>query len=153
MKIFSRLMLSFAVAGMFGITATAQEVVENNQADFDEFMDRSGNRYRTATGKPGPDYWQNEADYDIEATLDDQEHTITGKITLTYTNNSPQPLDFIWMHLEQNRFTEDSRGTLTTPIQGNRYNGDTDGGYTISNLEAKVRRNSSNKYIINDTRM
>ncbi|MDR9458012.1 MAG: M1 family metallopeptidase [Salegentibacter sp.] len=153
MKIFSRLMLSFAVAGMFGITATAQEVVENNQADFDEFMDRSGNRYRSATGKPGPDYWQNEADYDIEATLDDQEHTITGKITLTYTNNSPEPLDFIWMHLEQNRFTEDSRGTLTTPIQGNRYNGDTDGGYTISNLEAKVRRSSSNEYLINDTRM
>ncbi|MGY5850098.1 M1 family metallopeptidase [Salegentibacter sp. F14] len=153
MKSFSRLLLSFAVAGMFSMTSSAQEVVENNQADFDEFMDRSGNRYRSATGKPGPDYWQNEADYDIEATLDDQEHTITGKITLTYTNNSPEPLDFIWMHLEQNRFTEDSRGTLTTPIQGNRYNGDTDGGYTISNLEAKVKRSSSNKYLINDTRM
>ena len=153
MKIFSRLMLSFAVAGIFGITATAQEVVENNQADFDEFMDRSGNRYRSATGKPGPDYWQNEADYEIEASLNDQEHTITGEITLTYTNNSPEPLDFIWMHLEQNRFTEDSRGTLTTPIQGNRYSGDIDGGYTISNLEAKVKRSSSNKHLITDTRM
>ena len=153
MKIFSRLMLSFAVAGMFGITTTAQEAVENNQADFDEFMDRSGNKYRSATGKPGPDYWQNETDYDIEASLDDQEHTITGKITLTYTNNSPEALDFIWMHLEQNRFTEDSRGTLTTPIQGNRYNGDIEGGYTISNLEAKVKRSSSNEYLIDDTRM
>ena len=153
MKSFSRLLLSFAVAGLCSFSVNAQQPVENNQGDFDEFMDRSGNRYRSASGKPGPDYWQNETDYQIEATLNEEEHKLSGRITLTYTNNSPEALDFIWMHLEQNRFTEDSRGTLTTPIQGNRYNGDIDGGYSISNLEAKVRRSNSNKYLINDTRM
>ncbi len=133
-------------------TATAQQM-ESNQHLFDEFLDHNGNSYRTATGKPGEDYWQNETDYVIEATLDDEAHTITGKVTLTYTNNSPQTLDFIWMHLEQNRFKADSRGTLTTPIGGNRYNGDEDGGYTITNLEAKVKRSTSSKHIITDTRM
>lgn len=139
---------------MFGGYAgiNAQEV-QSNQSLFDEFLDHNGNEFRTATGKPGEDYWQNETDYKIEATLDDQAHTITGKLTLEYTNNSPQELDFIWMHLEQNRFTADSRGTLTTPINGNRYNGDVDGGYTITNLEAKVKRSSSSKHIITDTRM
>lgn len=132
--------------------ATAQQM-ESNQHLFDEFLDHNGNSYRTATGKPGEDYWQNETDYVIEATLDDEAHTITGKVTLTYTNNSPQTLDFIWMHLEQNRFKADSRGTLTTPIGGNRYNGDEDGGYTITNLEAKVKRSTSSKHIITDTRM
>ena len=149
----SRAMLGLAVAGLFSTGVKAQEVVENNQKDFNEFMNRSGNMYRAASGKPGPEYWQNETDYKIEATLNDEDHTIKGQIELTYTNNSPQELEFIWMHLEQNRFTEDSRGTLTTPIQGNRYNGDIDGGYTISNLEAKVKRSSSSDYLITDTRM
>ncbi|EAZ81163.1 M1 family metallopeptidase [Algoriphagus machipongonensis] len=153
-----KLILSLLLAGM-GITemsqSYAQEVKENNQSVFGEFMDRRGTYSRTASGKPGVGYWQNEADYSIKATLDDEAHTLTGQITMTYTNNSPEALDFIWMQLEQNRFTEESRGTLTTPIQGNRYNGDTDGGFDITNLEAKVgsKGDVSNKHIINDTRM
>lgn len=145
----------FFIAFIFSFSAvlTAQEVNENNQGDFSEFMHRNGNVYRSASGNPGPKYWQNAADYVIEATLDDKNHTITGKITATYTNNSPEDLDFIWMYLEQNRFTENSRGTLTTPIGGNRYNGDVKGGYQISNFSAKVKNSTSNKYLITDTRM
>ncbi|MDT7829426.1 M1 family metallopeptidase [Pricia sp. S334] len=131
----------------------AQETDTNNQSPFMEFTEPNGNRYRTATGRPGPEYWQNRTDYEIRATLDDEAHTITGKLTLTYTNNSPENLDFIWMHLEQNRFTPTSRGNLTTPIQGNRYNGDIDGGYEITNLKASVKRGSSSEHIITDTRM
>ncbi len=138
---------------VFSIDVNSQEVVGNNQDQFGEFMDRSGNMYRAASGKPGPEYWQNEADYEIEVTLDDEDHSITGAITVTYTNNSLQDLNFIWMYLEQNRFTEDSRGTLTTPIGGNRYVGDLTGGYEISNLSAKVRRSTSSDYLIDDTRM
>lgn len=115
----------------------AQEVTQNNQEDFNPFTYRQGNVYRTATGKPGPEYWQNSADYAIEATLDDKDHTITGKITVSYTNNSPQELDFIWMYLEQNRFKADSRGSLTTPIQGNRYNGDIDGAIQFQTWRLK----------------
>ncbi|MEN2284275.1 M1 family metallopeptidase [Algoriphagus sp. SE2] len=153
-----KIIVSLLIAGLGFAEVTnlfAQEVKENNQKEFGEFTDRRGTFSRTASGKPGVGYWQNAADYEIEATLDDQAHTLTGKVTMTYTNNSPEQLDFIWMQLEQNRFTEDSRGTLTTPIQGNRYNGDTDGGFDISNLEAKVgsKGTASNKYIISDTRM
>jgi hypothetical protein len=153
-----KIIVALLIAG-FGFAEVensfAQEVEENNQKEFGEFMDRRGTYSRTASGKPGVGYWQNAADYQIEATLDDQAHTITGKVTMTYTNNSPETLDFIWMQLEQNRFTEESRGTLTTPIQGNRYNGDVDGGFDISNLEAKVGSKgvSSGKHIISDTRM
>ncbi len=133
--------------------AHSQDVAPNNQENFNEFTYRHGTGFRTATGNPGHEYWQNSADYVIEATLDDVEHTITGKVTMYYTNNSPQELDFIWMYLEQNRFTETSRGTLTTPIGGNRYNGDVSGGYEITNLQAKVKRSTSSKHLINDTRM
>lgn len=133
--------------------AAVAQVIERNQEEFSEFMDRSGNRYRSAAGIPGPDYWQNEVNYSIEATLDDKAHTLSGEITITYINNSPDALPFIWLHMEQNRFTKDSRGTLTTPIEGNRYVGDVNGGYEISNLSAKTQRSVSNKYIVNDTRM
>src|SRR5680860_1218051 len=133
----------------------AQQVEQNNQDLFDGFTYRQGSAYRTASGKPGPEYWQNEANYLIEAELDDSTHMVTGKVTIDYVNNSTETLDFIWIYLEQNRFTEDSRGTLTTPIQGNRYSGDVDGGYTITNLVAQVGRKGSpsDKHLITDTRM
>ncbi|MAZ28643.1 MAG: peptidase M1 [Cytophagaceae bacterium] len=142
----------FFISGALGFAAQAQ-VMQDNQGVFGEFMNRTGNRYRSASGVPGPDYWQNRVDYKIKATLDDQENTLTGEVTLTYTNNSPDELPFIWLQLDQNRFMENSRGTLTTPIDGNRYNGDMDGGYKISNLQAKTGRSTSSKHIITDTRM
>lgn len=153
----SKIVLALLLAGtsLAGISDSFAQQKENNQDTFGEFMNRKGSYTRTASGKPGVGYFQNVADYQIEATLDDQAHTLTGKVTLTYTNNSPEALDFIWMQMEQNRFTENSRGTLTTPIQGNRYNGDIDGGYDITNLEAKVgsKGKVSSKHIDSDTRM
>ncbi|GGF22185.1 M1 family metallopeptidase [Echinicola rosea] len=148
--------LSILFLSLFIVQVTvAQQVEENNQSEFGDFIYRKGNMYRSASGKPGPMYWQNRADYNIDVTLDDEEHTITGSVTIHYTNNSPEALDFVWLYLEQNRFTEDSRGTLTTPIQGNRYNGDVDGGYQLSNVSGKVgkRGDASDKYLVNDTRM
>lgn len=151
-KIFSGLILS---ALFLGIPTMAQQGLDNNQSEFGEFMNRKGTFTRTASGRPSENYWQNAADYQIEVTLDDEAHTLTGKVTIEYTNNSPEKLDFVWLQLEQNRFTPDSRGTLTTPVQGNRYNGDIDGGYDISEVRAVVgkRGNESSKYLIEDTRM
>ncbi len=148
--------LLFAGALLMGVSNSfAQEVKENNQNEFGEFIYRKGTYTRTASGKPNIGYWQNKADYQIAVTLNDSAHTLAGNITLTYTNNSPETLDFIWMQMEQNRFTEDSRGTLTTPIQGNRYNGDIDGGFDVTKLQAKVgsKGSVSSKHIVSDTRM
>lgn len=134
-------------------TTYAQNPLTNNQSKFDVHLYRAGNEYRSASGIPGPKYWQNGADYYIEAELDDQNHLLTGKVVITYYNNSPDPLDYLWLHLEQNRFTKDSRGTLTTPIQGTRYSGDIDGGFQISNVVVKTGKQTSTSYWINDTRM
>ncbi|KOS05333.1 peptidase M1 [Flavobacterium akiainvivens] len=140
------------LTGLISLTAAAQEVIPNNQHLFDDVMYRRGNDYRAASGVPGPKYWQNSADYVIEADLNDQTNILKGRLTMTYHNNSPQELPYIWLYVEQNRFTDTSRGTLTTPIMGNRYSGDTDGGLTITNLVAKTK-GTSNKYVISDTRM
>jgi len=149
--------LKLSVLMFLGVVTSlfAQEPQENNQDLFKFFGDRSGNEFRSASGKPGHNYWQNSADYKINVTLDEENEMINGNITINYTNNSPEKLEFVWLHLEQNRFTETSRGTLTTPIQGNRYVGDMDGGYKITDLKAVSGRrgNPSSEHIITDTRM
>ena len=153
MKYFTCSLLVSLLLTTVSFNLFAQEVKPDNQPLFDNFSYRQGNVYRTASGKPGPEYWQNSADYNLEATLDDKTHTVSGNVTIHYTNNSPETLDFIWLYLEQNRFTEHSRGTLTTPVQGNRYNGDVEGGFVLKNVSAKTKTGTSSKHIITDTRM
>lgn len=72
----------------------------------------SPNRYRTASGAPGPDYWQQQVDYQIDVSLDPEKRLIEGKEHVTYVNNSPDPLDYVWVHLEQNILRQDSIGNL-----------------------------------------
>src|SRR6185436_4790867 len=59
------------------------------------FYTYNGNEYRAASGEPGPSYWQNKADYQINASLDDNKKELTGSVIITYKNNSPQDLSFI----------------------------------------------------------
>lgn len=150
-KIYTLILLISTVA--FFQNTIAQEANPNNQEDFEEFMNRRGNVYRSASGKPGPEYWQNQANYDINVSLDPDTHILSGSVIIEYINNSPFDLDYAWLFLEQNRFTPNSRGTLTTPLSGNRYNGDTDGGYNLEYITTKVDGVSGNRFIINDTRM
>ena len=141
------------LAFVFSISIFAQEANYGNQHLFDDVSYRQGNTYRTASGKPGPEYWQNAADYNLEVSLDEKNHNVSGNVTIDYTNNSPETLEFIWLYLEQDRFTENSRGTLTTPVLGNRYSGDVEGGFELSNVSAKTATGTSSKYLMNDTRM
>lgn len=66
------------------------------------------NRYRTASGAPGPDYWQQKADYTIQVTLDDKQREIRGQEKITYYNNSPDILTYLWLQLDQNQIAPNS---------------------------------------------
>src|SRR5258707_15862140 len=66
------------------------------------------NEYRTGSGAPGPKYWQQQADYDIKVELNDDNQSITGSETITYLNNSPDVLKYLWLQLDQNLFAKDS---------------------------------------------
>ncbi len=78
-------------------------------------------RLRTATGQPGEDYWQQQADYRIDVRLDAENESLHGTERLLYTNNSPQALTYLWMALEQNLFRANSDGSKFTP-PGSRFN-------------------------------
>jgi len=68
---------------------------------------------RLASGAPGPQYWQQRADYAIDVILDDQRQRISGSETINYHNNSPHSLNYIWLQLDQNRFQRDADGVLS----------------------------------------
>src|ERR1700730_14536169 len=74
------------------------------------FYPAFGDEVRTASGSAGPKYWQNRADYKIAANLDDVNHTITGTVTISYKNYSPEKLSFVWLQLDQNIYSLASRG-------------------------------------------
>ncbi len=66
------------------------------------------NEYRSASGAPGPKYWQQKADYEITAKLDDDKQRLDGVETITYTNNSPDPLTYLWLQLDENEHKKDA---------------------------------------------
>ncbi len=91
-----------------------------------------GTAYRSGSGAPGPMYWQNKADYKINIKLDEAANTLSGDVEITYKNNSPDKLPFLWLQLDQNQFNDNSRGGKTTPITGGRFgNTGFDGGFAI----------------------
>lgn len=71
------------------------------------------NEYRTGSGAPGPAYWQQQADYQIEVELDDEKQRVSGREVITYHNNAPEKLDFLWLQLDQNILAEDNLTTKT----------------------------------------
>ena len=92
------------------------------------------NVYRSANGMPGPHYWQNKADYQIHASLDPAAKTLTGTVQITYTNNSPDTLDLLWLLVEQNLYKPTSRGYMSF---GGPVRGTTD-GMTFDSTEVSV---------------
>ncbi len=122
----------------------------------------SVNEYRSANGEPGPKFWQNKASYQINASLDDVQNEITGSVTITYINNSPHALDFLWLQLDQNLYDLNSRGHLKIPaLVSSRYgdiNTTFNGGYKLSTV--KILATKQGKItelnvtpVITDTRM
>lgn len=111
---------------------------------------------RSATGEPNVGYWQNRADYEINVSIDTIANLISGSVTITYRNNSPHPLPFLWLQLDQNLFDKASRGQARMPVGSRSRYGDAksnfNGGYKISSVKL-LSDNSNAEYIITDTRM
>ena len=115
------------------------------------------NVYRSSNGAPGPQYWQNRADYKIHASIDITTRTLTGSEAITYTNNSPDTLTSLWLNLEQNLYRKDSRGKAFFPTIYAKFlgTGGTD-GYILDSVELQ-RPGSKNTTravtVVSDTRL
>ena len=120
------------------------------------------NSYRTGAGAPGHKYWQQQADYVIDVVLDDNKQKLTGKETITYTNNSPHTLSYLWVQLDQNVREKESntaktrttnlRDTMATKeVAGGFGLYDYDGGFKITAV--KTDMGAALPYTINKTMM
>ena len=103
---------------------------------------------RLGSGKPGAGYWQQRCDYAIDATLDEETDSVSASMVVSYHNNSPHELEYVWIQLEQNLFRIDSIGSRTrtpgTIMKMLEY--DFDGGYGISRLESGGKALESEVY-------
>jgi len=145
--VFSFLIITF--------TSIAQSNYDAKEAFNPQFYPYTGNDFRSASGEPGPKYWQNRADYKINCTLDTATNILNGDVEITYTNNSPDNLKFVWLQLDQNIYKEDSRASATTTETGGRWanNAFTD-GYVIKAVSIDNSNKGYNpKYTVSDTRM
>src|SRR5918998_291258 len=86
------------------------------------------NSIRTASGTPGPDYWQQRVDYVIRTTLDTVGRSVRGEERITYTNNSPDTLRYLWLQLDQNVFNSRSRGARLFEPRSRFGTGGAEGG-------------------------
>jgi hypothetical protein len=125
------------------------------------FYTNNGTTTRSASGQPGAEYWQNRADYVLTAKLNEKTNEIVGTDIITYTNNSPDKMNFVWMNLDQNLFKADSRGNAVVPLTGSRNGAqgeDFDGGHKIKSVKivTALKGKTSEveaKFLITDTRM
>jgi hypothetical protein len=98
-------------------------------------LPQEGTEFRSASGMPGPRYWQNRADYDIKATLDTAAQTLTGQMRLRYTNHSPDTLHFVWFQVEQNAFEDSSLNAYVFPQQSRFGGRGFEGGDVIDHFD------------------
>ncbi|MVN78250.1 M1 family peptidase [Hymenobacter sp. HMF4947] len=121
------------------------------------YLDQAGPATRTAGGKPGATYWQNAADYQIAASLDEKAARVAATVTITYTNNSPDELPFVWVQLDQNLFRASSRGAAATPVAGSRFGNGArgfQGGDSLQTVSIELHgKKLKANYRVTDTRM
>lgn len=164
--------LSFPAAIMLLLcssSAMSQNIQNNPGSNHGNRFEQLGtilptpNEYRTASGAPGPKYWQQRADYDIKCELDEEKRTLTGSETVTYFNNSPNTLTYLWLQLDENQHSTVNNANYQNsdnmPAQLNEALIDRleaarkDNGYGFNIRSLSDATGKSLKYTINKTMM
>jgi hypothetical protein len=144
------------------ILGTAQQGSWQGKFEQLDQMLPTPNSYRSSSGAPGVNYWQQRADYTINVELNDEKQSITGSETITYYNNAPEDLKYLWVQLDQNLYAD---GSMTRKTQGSAVRDsvpakamattagvlDYKGGYNIQSV--RDANDKSLNYIINYTMM
>ena len=158
------LLCSITMAGI------AQDIKNNPGSNHGNRFEQLGtilptpNEYRTASGAPGPKYWQQRCDYDITCELDEPNRKLTGKETLTYFNNSPDVLTYLWLQLDENEHssvnnsgyqTSSTMPTAVTPADIQRFTGKVEADKEYGDNITRVADATGKllKYTINKTMM
>jgi hypothetical protein len=153
----------------FGITVSGQNIYNNPNSNHGNKFEQMGaglptpNEYRTASGAPGPKYWQQRCDYDIKCELDEKNLKLNGSETVTYFNNSPNELTFLWLQMDENQHSTVNNANYqgsnpislqTSPQQLDRADeAKSDNGYGFNILKLTDATGKPLKYTVNKTMM
>jgi len=161
----------FTLTGLLlftGSLAIAQDIQNNPGSNHGNKFEQLGtilptpNEQRTASGAPGVKYWQQRADYNIKCELDETNLLLTGSETVTYTNNSPDPLTYIWLQLDENEHSTDKsanyQDATKLPLMGTTQNIDqlsskTNNGNGINIIKLTDATGKKLVYTVNKTMM
>jgi hypothetical protein len=162
-------LLSFGILFLTALTVMAQDIRNNPGSNHGNKFEQLGtilptpNEYRTASGAPGTKYWQQRADYDIKATLDEKNLMLHGAETITYFNNSPDVLTYIWLQLDENEHSTtknagypdgSSMGRGMSPAMiDNLEEAKSDNGLGVNILKITDLLGAKLKYTVNKTMM
>jgi hypothetical protein len=155
--------ISLLLLQLLAVSILHGQKIKEDTASYDphqlfaqNFDPPAANAYRSAKGTPGPLYWQNSSSYLIKAVLSEKDTSVTGNVTISYTNNSPDELDYLWLQLDQNIFEPSSRSVAATAYPGDYFGvlGKINGGYHIDDVTVSYNGKSyTAKPVITDTRM
>ncbi|MEN8788452.1 MAG: M1 family metallopeptidase [Flavobacteriaceae bacterium] len=160
------LLILFSTSSVMAQQETESERApgHNNQSKFRQMYQEfaTPNTYRSASGAPGPQYYQQQADYKMDIELDDVNARIYGQETITYHNNSPDDLEYLWIQLDQNRRSKDSKSplrngnSLSLAYQAGQFSGEFmkqpfEGGFNIEYVQDAM--GNPMPYTINQTMM
>jgi Peptidase family M1 domain len=130
----------------FGLAQAQQQSTWKGKFEQLDQMLPTPNSYRTGSGAPGPNYWQQRADYVLNAEVNDETQVLTGSGTITYYNNAPETMTYLWLQLDQNLYAQNSMTKLTSSssirdsvpakmlassVNANPYKG----GFTVTNVK------------------
>ncbi|MEJ7589360.1 MAG: hypothetical protein WKI04_17530 [Ferruginibacter sp.] len=150
------------------LVGAAQDIKNNPGSNHGNRFEQLGtilptpNEYRTASGAPGPKYWQQRCDYDIVCQLDEPNRKLNGKETITYYNNSPDALSYLWLQLDENQHsTQNNAGyqnntfmpQIITEQDIVKYSGKTDKEYGVNILKVTDIAGKALAITINKTMM
>ncbi|MBS1628337.1 MAG: M1 family metallopeptidase [Bacteroidetes bacterium] len=153
----------------FVLNAQSQNIQNNPGSNHGNKFEQLGtilptpNEYRTASGAPGPKYWQQRCDYNIKCVLDEKKLKLTGNETLTYYNNSPDVLTYLWLQLDENEHSTLRNANYQNSSQISRQisvqqldaitNAKTDNGYGVNIIKITNAAGKNLQYTINKTMM
>ena len=157
----SLLVLALALAPAYGQLAQTKNDFEDKFRQLDESWP-TPTATRSATGAPGPAYWQQQVDYDIDVTLLEDGRRIEGEARIRYHNNSPEALAYLWFQMDQNRFRPDSDDSLTRTfgqkdrityrtLRREQFMEDVPGGYDLGAVTDG--KGAALPYVVRDTLM
>lgn len=162
------LFLALAVAALYN-GVQGQNIQNNPGSNHGNKFEQLGtilptpNEYRTASGAPGPKYWQQRCDYDIKCELDEANLKLTGSEAITYFNNSPNTLTYLWLQMDENQHSTTKNANYQSgngvPKQMNAAIVDrleenkTDNGYGFNIVKISDALGGALKYTINKTMM